>query len=511
MDDARITEVLERIDTVPVAALNGHAPPQPEPADRWPVLDAAALHGLAGDVVATIDPHTEADPVAVLMSLLVEFGAQAGKGPHAVADSAPHPARLNAVLVGDTAKGRKGSALQNVSRVTTPADPAFARERRMNGFGSGESLVDAVRGIDENTDHRLLVIEPEFARLLAVAGRDGSTMSSVVRQAWDGDRLAVRSRGKTTIADEGHVSVMGHITVDELRGRLTATDTANGFANRFLYVLVRRSKLLPAGGNLDDAELVPLTRSFAKRVADAQYVGKMHRNPAAEALWTDLYTEMDKDRPAGLLGAVTARDSAQVLRLSVTYALLDGARLIDEVHVRAAWALWCYCRESAAYIFGQSIGDPLADRLLAAIVAAGDGGLDGRAQFLAFSGHASRRQLDAARELLERRGLVERVSVQTGGRPAEVLVATRDPLLANSLCSHVSTAPNHGVGNAFVSELREQRDLAGQREQTPPDQPSATRCEQSEQSEQSPSPDADYWSSPDADAYLASLDLEDES
>ena len=76
------------------------------------------MHGLAGEIASVIDPHTEADPVGVLVSFLVEFGAHVGPTPHAVADSAEHPPRLNAAMVGQTAKGRKGSIGQNVGRVT---------------------------------------------------------------------------------------------------------------------------------------------------------------------------------------------------------------------------------------------------------------------------------------------------------------------------------------------------------------------------------------------------------
>lgn len=34
----------------------------------WPVLDTEALYGLAGEVVRLYEPHTEADPVALLVS-----------------------------------------------------------------------------------------------------------------------------------------------------------------------------------------------------------------------------------------------------------------------------------------------------------------------------------------------------------------------------------------------------------------------------------------------------------
>ena len=34
---------------------------------------------------------------------------------------------------------------------------------------------------------------------------------------------------------------------------------------------------------------------------------------------------------------------AQTLRLALIYALLDGAREIDHVHIQAALAMWTYC------------------------------------------------------------------------------------------------------------------------------------------------------------------------
>lgn len=393
----------------------------------WPVLDSAALYGLAGEIMAAIEPHTEADPAGLLISLLVEFGAIVGSGPHALADSAEHPARLFAIAVGETSKGRKGSAEKNVGRVTSQVDQTFYRERRLNGFGSGEALVDTLRGSEEAArDNRLLVVEPEFARILSVARRDGSTLSTIIRQAWDGGRLAVRSRSGTTVAEDSHVCVIGHISADELRSKLTETEVAGGFANRFLFVCVRRSKVLPTGGNLDDRDLAELIRLFVLFVDRARTVGRMRRSAKAEELWSDLYYQMADDEPGGLLGAIIARDAAQVLRLSVTYALLDGSKVIDIQHVTAAWAMWRYCRDSAAYIFGESIGNPIADQLLKALNGAGNAGLDGREQHALFAGNASKRQLEAARELLVSKNLAVIETVRTGstGRPAEILKAT---------------------------------------------------------------------------------------
>ncbi len=341
-------------------------------------------------------------------------GAAIGAGPHAVADGAAHPARLFAILIGDTSKARKGSSWANVRKIMHAAEPEFVTERVLGGFGSGEALVDAVK----DGDPRLLVLEPEFARLLSVGRRDGATLSPIVREAWDGGRLQVRSRAGTAVADGAHVGVLGHITADELRAKLTETDVANGFVNRHLLVCVRKSKLLPSGGNLDDQGVFQVGRKVRASLVGARRVGLVRRTPDAEVRWADLYRIMDKDDPGGLLGAVIARDAAQVLRLSVTHALgsTQAPTELDVEHLEAAWALWSYCRAGAAYIFEDRLGDDVADRLLDELRRAGPGGLARDDQHKVLGRHIAAKRLDIARSLLVAKGLaVETEQPQEGG------------------------------------------------------------------------------------------------
>ena len=219
------------------------------------------------------------------------------------------------------------------------------------------------------------MIEPEWTRVLVVSARDGATLSPLLRQGWDGDRLESRSRAKKSVADGGHVAVIGHVTVDELRTRLTENDRANGFANRHLLALVRRSRLLPTGGTMDEAVIADFGRRTRDALLKARKVGIVGRTARAEDLWDGLYREMADDEPGGLLGAIIARDQAQVLRLSVAYALTDGSHLIDVAHLEAAWAVWRYCRLSAEMIFGDVAGIPVVDRILTAVRGVGDAGL----------------------------------------------------------------------------------------------------------------------------------------
>ena len=100
--------------------------------------------------------------------------------------------------------------------------------------------------------------------------REGNTLSPVIRSAWDSGNLKTMVKTAPAKATGAHISFVGHITRDELRRLLTQTESANGFANRFCWLAVKRSKCLPDGGaihtvNFDDvvAEL-KMVISFAE-------------------------------------------------------------------------------------------------------------------------------------------------------------------------------------------------------------------------------------------------------
>jgi hypothetical protein len=310
-------------------------------AQGWPSLDPATMYGLAGRVVELLGPHSEADPAGLLFTFLAGFGNLVGPGPHAIADGADHPARLNVILVGDTSRSRKGTSWANIRRLLTQAEPTWAAGQVMSGLASGEGLVAALRDPDEGddvavADKRLLVVEPEFARVLIAAGREGSTLSALLRQAWDGGQLRVMTKRDPLVASGAHISFVGHVTVEELRRRLAEVEVASGFANRLLFALVRRSRLLPHGGNLDPAALDHLAAHVQHAAERARRVGILRRSPAADQLWEAVYTSFATG-PSGLAGALVARPEAQTLRPSVVYALLDGSSVIQVPHLNASW------------------------------------------------------------------------------------------------------------------------------------------------------------------------------
>ena len=51
----------------------------------------------------------------------------------------------------------------------------------------------------------------------------------------------------------------------------------------------------------------------------------------------------------------------------MVYALWDGSALIEPPHLMAALAVQTYCEASSRYVFGEKLGNPIADTILASL------------------------------------------------------------------------------------------------------------------------------------------------
>jgi hypothetical protein len=433
-----------------VAAIVGVGEGQPGAENRvaadcggppWPeAMDAAAMHGIAGEFVRMIEPNTESDSAAILMQFLVSFGALVGRGPHYRVEGDEHHANLYAILVGKTAKGRKGTSWSRVRQVFERI-PGW--KPHVSGLSSGEGLKYSVRDareatkrnksgelvtevVDEGiTDKRLLVVESEFATALRNAQRQGNTLSAAVREGWDSGNLRTLTKNDPVEASGAHICIVGHITDDELRAELTATDTANGFANRFLFVAVRRSKCLPFGGDREDeAAIEALAVRLAACADQARRLNRVGMTAEARHAWARVYPELSEGND-GLHGAVTARAEAQVIRLALLYCLLDGADAIGSPHIMAALAIWQYCDATAKHVFGASLGDRVADEIMRRLSMAGDTGLTRTEIRDLFGRHKSTEQIGQALDVLRRHGRARCEDVRTDGRSAEVWRAVK--------------------------------------------------------------------------------------
>jgi hypothetical protein len=98
--------------------------------------------------------------------------------------------------------------------------------------------------------------------------------------------------------------------------------------------------------------------------------------------------------------------------------LLDNSRLVRTVHLQSALALWKYAEASAAFIFGDSLGDPPADELWRKLKESPTGIT--RTQISNhFARNKSAHEIDRALALLAQLGLAKSISQQTAGRPVQ--------------------------------------------------------------------------------------------
>jgi hypothetical protein len=419
-----------KVDTNDVAAAHG-----PEGfanrikaklSDGWPrPMAEAAFHGITGEIVRTIDPHTESDLHAVLIQHLVAFGNIIGRGCHWRVGGTEHHANLFMALVGKTSKGRKGTAWDEVRRFYDGIGD-WTTERIKNGASSSEGIIAQVRDAAEGhgdsadagiEDKRLLLLEKEFVNVFQQAERSGNTLSARIREAWETGTLETLTRNNPLRATGAHISIIGHITHDELLRKLTNTDVANGFANRFLWVCAKRSKELPDGGNLHEDVVVMLRSQLQRAVDFASKPRLLRRDAAASELWREVYSELTAEAE-GMAATVCGRAEAQVMRLAMIYALIDHSVEITVAHLNAALAVWRYCEDSAKFIFGNSLGDPTADIILAALKRSVDG--LSRTEISGLLGRNTKApEIDRALALLNRTGRAFPRAIQTDGRPAE--------------------------------------------------------------------------------------------
>lgn len=378
-----------------------------------PKLSEKALHGLAGDIVRAIEPHSEADPAALLIQTLVGFGNIIGRTAHFIAEADSHYMNLFTVIVGSSSRGRKGSSWGHVRRLLEAVDDKWA-SCIVGGLSSGEGLIHHVRDDEAspNADKRALVIETEFASVLRVQKRESNTLSTTLRQAWDTGDLNVMRRNNPDKARGAHISIVGHITGDELKRCLQETDAVNGYANRFLWVHAQRSKKLPEGGHFNKSNVAPLILSLRKAVEFSCTVGEMERDTEAAALWREIYNALDEEAD-GQVAAILSRAEAQIMRLACIYALLDRSDIVKRIHLEAAKDVWDYCAASASYVFGGDVLSAKARKLLKQLRENGDAGLNRTDIYKKSGGKLKADELDTLLTQLASAGLVHATSKQT--------------------------------------------------------------------------------------------------
>lgn len=346
-----------------------------------PTLDPAVFECFLGSLVAKVEATSEADPVAILASLICAAGVHLGQGPHVRAGDDPHPLLVWPLIVGRTSAGRKGTSWSTAKRLLAAADVDFTHANIKSGLSSGEGLAERF-AIDEDGDEfdqaaaarrdlRLMVMESEWAGVMAKMKREGNSLSAILRAAWEGGDLSTLTVS-ARVAPSSHVGILAHITPQEFRDKVSASDMAGGTYNRFLPIAVTRSKFLPFSQGADPTLVEQCGAVFADRLAAGARLGMLgFTDPAAE-LWRALYIEFSTDHgDAATVEQFVSRAVPNCLRIAAVHAALDGKHAIGTGHLAAAAALVRYSIASARAIFTDTATPA---KLVAWIAEAGETG-----------------------------------------------------------------------------------------------------------------------------------------
>lgn len=381
----------------------------------FPEFDNRKFYGMAGDVARLASANSEADPMAVYCSFLAMTAAMLGRFKYIQIGDTRHYARVFWALVGASSRARKGTSFKPVRRIIRKTEEIYLKRSRDpafrslaiadGGLSSAEGLIYQVRdeseqktGKDERPlwdgvdDKRLLVVEEELANVLKISQREGNTLSPLLRKAWDGGDLAPMTKNNRLKATDPHINVLSHITQFELKQMMAEADLHNGLANRFLWASVRRTRKLAFPQPMDDDAVLQIAVRLSDALTKSSSPGVVLFTLEARNFWEHKYHEVSTDK-TGLIGSVTSRAEAYVMRLSLLFALLDSSDLIDVRHIQAAIDLIDFCNESVEFIFttpAEAEEGTDADKLLLALAC---GALTQTEVSKLFSGHKTRREL----------------------------------------------------------------------------------------------------------------------
>ncbi|MEV2279167.1 hypothetical protein AB0I72_26660 [Nocardiopsis sp. NPDC049922] len=340
-----------------------------------------------GEITKALEPHTEGDPIGVLLSLMSMYSVAIGNGPRVRVGNDFHPLTVWSILVGETSSGRKGTATGEARRIVTQACPSLMNPMThliSAGVASGAALVSElhsraleagwVDGAESGADDeegdsssvkisdgfQALLIASEYASILKRSRIDDS-LGQNLRVAWEGDTISNITKKETLVVGGPHLGVIGHITPGELAASLSAADLAGGSANRFLWAYVQRQRSLPHGGNLSMTEMDRLVELFREAVKfGAEFKGEIPKNSEAYDLWGDggLYEDVNRlVTVSGRMESFAGRGVPYVNRLAALYAISDRRTEISVDDLHAAVGVVKYMIDSVSFAIMQYEGD----------------------------------------------------------------------------------------------------------------------------------------------------------
>ena len=380
------------------------------------------LYGLIGEIARAGSDNTEANPYGIAASALAYLGVAVGRGPYMPIGDDWNHANLFLTHVGRSSRGRKGTAkklvIKRIAKAVEELNKDLAPQIHTGGLSTREGLALMIhdgwtqgeKEVPPINDKRLLAVEAEFANVLHQSKRDGNTLSSALRDCFDGTSIRPAIKTSRVWASDPHVGILADVTPTKLRDLMAARELTNGFANRFIFFWAEGDKINPFPKQTPDGVVATLAAKVMKVLlfaGAARHVDRdahrMELSSEAASVYARLYRGELRDRSAGeRISALLDRRAPMLLRLAMIFALTDQTFTIDVKHINAAMAWVRYWVESVKFIFQSALDEveaaavtDTADRVIKYLR---EKGKATRTQLTrdCFDGHIGRVQLDKA-------------------------------------------------------------------------------------------------------------------
>lgn len=341
-----------------------------------PVPDDRIYRGLLGRATEAVADYSEAEPIAILTSLMALLATYIG--PNAKIESrGTQPLEFWPALVGMTGGGRKGTGTNVALGFFENAEHNkhikinfrdFVRDIKEGGVpdtGLG-FLKNLKRAKDEETgeDRPQIYIQGEMDTMISSLKKN-TKLGSVLRAGWDGKPIVYESGVEAIEINRPHFGLILHVQPENVLAVKKSKDLSGGTYNRVLWFFVNQEKTLATFGKKEEnVRLRELYREYARQLeinaSRARAVGLVTVSDETAHLFDRiikpaLTTLANAHRD---LAQFTQRSLAHVLRIGSLYALIDGRTEVVIEDFQAALALVEYSIRSVVYVLtpGNTFG-----------------------------------------------------------------------------------------------------------------------------------------------------------
>lgn len=314
----------------------------------------ACYQGWVGDYVTMMTPLTEAPSQFHLAAGLTLIGASIGRRVATRYVGRNLYGNLFTMIVGMAGKSRKDTAidfafdLPKYQGRNAYREPAF---KKITDVGSPQGLLQT---LDKYPN--VWVSITEYERLAENAHRSSTPIFPLMIGAWNTpDVLENITAGSAIEANFPYLSMIAAVQPDVLAKHMLPNDINNGIASRWLFVPGQGQGFIADPPDINEQaahelynELMYRIESYGTR--DERRTARILMTPEARECWIE-WSEMDNRRPVHTDGetSMQSRLAVHVRKLSLLYAVADGAKAIEVPHLNSAIAfvewMWPNTRE----------------------------------------------------------------------------------------------------------------------------------------------------------------------